>query len=637
MFKKPPSNIKTSSPLRNSDRKKLKHNAITAFGLTPEEGEALVPVGIQSVKFSTHLDEHGVAYLDHDGTPLWITLGKGSEDLIPTIYTLWKKQDLLPFLSTPSAVVPILVGGADLMIPGVIHCPPSLAEDRLVCIRQYVKKDGVPHLSAPLAVGRLALPTHKLRDAGQEKGKAVLVLHTWKDHLWEIGFKGDPPQDTPLPPLTGDNSADALSRVASDSDDEEEDSDKATTPPRSNAPSPSPHPAAEQPVSSSASAGVSYTPQEVTDLLLKSLVQAISKVLSILPANKFPIPATVLYSAYILPNRPAFPTRVLPPENYSVSPPESTEPESNITPTIATELTIKSSSHKSLTTFLKSVEKLGLVALKPPQKQQPDILIMSVNVSHPLVREHSPFVTVKEVELTAAKKATRQERNGQEGSEIGGSEVGIRELWKPHQETVRLFEIMEARVNDLYTLTQVRDLLEEYITSQNLVNPHEKAYINLDAALATCLTPSSKGKTKSKAGEEETPPVEFLRRDDIVKGVLKRMQGWYEIKAPGKDLVTKKGTISPIKIETKIRQGRKACTLITGFEPFLVVDATDMAEDLRKICAGATSVNPIPGKAAGSGMEVLVQGKQTKAASEYLMAKGIPKKWIVVSDVKGKK
>ena len=59
-----------------------------------------------------------MAYLSTDGDPLWFTIGKNSEDLIPTVYTLWKKQDLLPFLSTPSAVIPILVGGADLMIPG---------------------------------------------------------------------------------------------------------------------------------------------------------------------------------------------------------------------------------------------------------------------------------------------------------------------------------------------------------------------------------------------------------------------------------------------------------------------------------------------------------------------------------------
>jgi hypothetical protein len=34
------------------------------------------------------------------------------------VYTLWKHADLLPFLSTPSAVIPVLINGADLMAPG---------------------------------------------------------------------------------------------------------------------------------------------------------------------------------------------------------------------------------------------------------------------------------------------------------------------------------------------------------------------------------------------------------------------------------------------------------------------------------------------------------------------------------------
>ncbi|KAI6020568.1 hypothetical protein EDC04DRAFT_2736570, partial [Pisolithus marmoratus] len=51
--------------------------------------------------------------------------GKGADDLIPTVYTLWKKYDLLPCITTPASVIPVLVGGADLMIPGVIQIPSS--------------------------------------------------------------------------------------------------------------------------------------------------------------------------------------------------------------------------------------------------------------------------------------------------------------------------------------------------------------------------------------------------------------------------------------------------------------------------------------------------------------------------------
>ncbi|KAJ3496044.1 hypothetical protein NMY22_g19861 [Coprinellus aureogranulatus] len=117
----------------------------------------------------------------------------------------------------------------------------------------------------------------------------------------------------------------------------------------------------------------------------------------------------------------------------------------------------------------------------------------------------------------------------------------------------------------------------------------------------------------------------------------------------------RKGELKPIQVVTKIRQGRKASTMITGFEPFQVIDGEEMAEDLRKACAGATSgeilvlitleeglltlrlVAPAVGKAPGSSLEVLVQGKQGKAVVDYLTGKGIPKRWIEVSDLSGKK
>lgn len=139
MFKKPLSQLKTSAPIRASDRRKLKQRIISMFSVNPEDGDTLIPDGILMAKFFSYTKESGVRlltvfvlfeiraifpqtlYLDPgNGDPLWFTIGKGSEDLIPSVYTLWKLQNsnLLPFVFTPSAVIPILVGGADLMIPG---------------------------------------------------------------------------------------------------------------------------------------------------------------------------------------------------------------------------------------------------------------------------------------------------------------------------------------------------------------------------------------------------------------------------------------------------------------------------------------------------------------------------------------
>ncbi|THV08251.1 hypothetical protein K435DRAFT_958852 [Dendrothele bispora CBS 962.96] len=625
MFKKPLNNLKTSAPLRSSDRRKLKQRVVNSFSISAENADVLVPDGILSVKFKTHLDEPGIAYLSPGGDPVWFTIGKGSEDLIPTIYTLWKNAKLLPFVSTPKAVIPILVGGADLMIPGIVHCSPSLKEGQLVAVCKYERTNDIPTLSPPLAVGTMAVSSDQLHDGGKEKGKGVLVLHTWKDHLWEMGSKSEPPEDTALTvgndpeaeetdgdPQNNIDSAEVTEAVASLSISK--DFTSASAPPQS---------------------ALTYTADEITSILNKALIHAISTTLASLPTSSFPIPATIFYTSHILPNRPNFPALVLEPAS---GPPTSDSKEYN--GPSPQDITIKSSSHKSLTTFLKAAEKAGLLTAKTPQKHsaQSDLLITSVNGSHPEIQGHKPFVTIRDVEQKAAKKAMREDQEKERQAAASG-EIEVKELWKPHLSSVALFQTMGGSSSDLYTLPEIRALLNSYIASQDLVNKHEPAFINLDAALVSCISSKqggSKSKDKDKTPTRGAEETEFMRRDELSKKVVEKMQRWYQIRAEGKDTVTKKGQLSPIQVAMKMRQGRKASTLITGFEPFYI-DAEEMAEELRKTCAGATSISPITGKPANSGMEVLVQGKQSKAVVDYLIGKGVPKKWIEAIDAIGKK
>jgi len=171
--------------------------------------------------------------------------------------------------------------------------------------------------------------------------------------------------------------------------------------------------------------------------------------------------------------------------------------------------------------------------------------------------------------------------------------------------------------------SRVKALLNGYITSHNLVNQNDQSYVNIDTLLASTLSSKS-----------ETEPIEFLKRDEIARRLVDKMQAWYEISVDGMEPVVRKGSLKPISVVVKIRQGRKASTLITNFEPYLLT-ADFLAEELRRICASATSVSPAQGKS--SGMEVLVQGKQIQAVTELLMSKGVPKKWIELADLSGKK
>ncbi|KAF7331157.1 Eukaryotic translation initiation factor SUI1 family protein [Mycena sanguinolenta] len=612
MFKKPLSTLKTSAPLRSSDRRKLKQRVVSSYGISPEDGDVLVPEGILSAKFNTHLSESGTVYLSPDGDPLWFTAGKASEELIPTIYTMWKLPKLLPFISTPAAVIPVLVGGADLMIPGVVYHTPSLREGQLVSISQYTHAEK-PTLSPPLAVGRMALASDKIQDGHQEKGKAVYVLHTWKDHLWDMGSKPDVPETVSFALEPQPQSADDPSSKDAESEN--------GSPVDASLPSPgNDSPAAEEIPANTLPSTCSYTSDEISALLHASLLQALSTVLSEVPASSFPISASTFYSTYILPYRPAFPNSVLPIES------DSSDPQ---------DITIKNSGHKSLTAFLKSAEKGSLLTLKAPPKhgQQTEVVVTAVSASHPSVATHKVYVTVKDLETRAAKKAQREERL-KEAEQESGHWVEIKELWKPHLRSLELFEALGGSGKTLYELTEIRTLLNNYITSKALVNPREQAYINLDSVLSDTVAAKAK-KTKGTETAPAAAPVEFMKRDELTRAILEQMQSWYEVTAPGKDPVVKKGALKPIQVVVKIRQGRKASTLVTGFEPFLVLSGDEMAEDLRKICAGATSVSPRGGGVPG--LEVLVQGKQSKIVFDYLTNKGIPKKWIEVSDLAGKK
>ncbi|KLO16572.1 hypothetical protein SCHPADRAFT_823044 [Schizopora paradoxa] len=602
MFKKPLADLKTSAPLRNSDRKKLRQKVITEFGINVEDGQdegvgdLLVPEGLQSVKFTAHAGELGLAYLSADGDPLWFTVGKGSSDLVPTIYTLWKRPNLLPTLSTPSQVIPVLMGGADLMAPGVVTHSTSLRTSQLVSIGQYdsTRRRG----GMPLAVGRMAVDASALTQRDR-KGKAAVLLHIYKDFLWEMGKGGE------IPELPEDERTGAEEVV--DDEDGEEDGCVVTPPPVSDV--------EDEGAKKDAGEGTSeikededagplpLKPEDVSSLLRTSLLQAIRTTLASLPQSSFPLPSSTFYTAHLLPARPS---RLLPP----------------LPPHTSTPIDIKHSTHKSLTHFLRSAEKEGLLSLKDAKQE---VLVTSVNVEHDAVKAHVVFKTVGEQDAKKAKREAREEKE-KEDKMKGERGLKVVELWRPHAGPARkIFEETDNDTSALYTLSDVKTALNAYITTKSLVNAHNQLFVNV--AVDELLT----GIFTSKGADA---PPEFAKREDLISKLSSKMQPWYRLDTKDSEGKPKKGELKPISILVKMRQGRKACTLVTNFEPFLLV-AESLADELRKLCASSTAVAPLPGKTAG--LEVMVQGKQIKAVSELLIEKGIPKKWIESEDQTEKK
>jgi len=125
-----------------------------------------------------------------------------------------------------------------------------------------------------------------------------------------------------------------------------------------------------------------------------------------------------------------------------------------------------------------------------------------------------------------------------------------------------------------------------------------------------------------------------MSRGDLVGRLTAIMQEWNSVAFEGKDSVIRKGKLNAVSIVTKVRQGKKASTLITNFEPFFLT-AEFLCEELQKLCASSTSSGPVQGKP--NSIEVHVQGKHIKAVTELLLSQGVPKNYIIAEDLTDKK
>jgi translation initiation factor 2D len=112
--------------------------------------------------------------------PLFFTLDL-DDTLFPTVYLLWRIPNVLPDIQTMPFAMSKLENGADLMAPGVLGITGTFEKNDVVAI----SVDGIPY-----AVGRAVMSDGDMK--GKSTGKVVLVLHVFRDLLWESGDKSGP-------------------------------------------------------------------------------------------------------------------------------------------------------------------------------------------------------------------------------------------------------------------------------------------------------------------------------------------------------------------------------------------------------------------------------------------------------------
>ncbi|KAF4402327.1 hypothetical protein G4B88_003248 [Cannabis sativa] len=187
MFKKS-MELKSHQRLSGADRKKLKRTIKDRFPAASDpDMDSLLPpkVEITVDKFQNRVIVYGV----EGGLPMFFDVdGRGTE-VFPTVYALWKVPNLLPsFLLKGGEVSRYVIGGADLMFPGISIPPeglPTFSAGEIWAVK-------VPGNPAPIAVGSTTMSSTEALKAGL-RGKALKITHYYLEghYVPNAGFLED--------------------------------------------------------------------------------------------------------------------------------------------------------------------------------------------------------------------------------------------------------------------------------------------------------------------------------------------------------------------------------------------------------------------------------------------------------------
>lgn len=608
MFKKAVE-AKSLQRLSGADRKKLRRTIKERFrNVSDDDIDVLLPpkVEISIAKFQNRV----VVYSVEGGFPMFFDIdGRGTE-IFPSVYALWMVPELLPaFMLKGGEVSRFLIGGADLMFPG-ISIPAEGLPSFLAGETWAVKVPGNP---APIAVGTTTMSSTEALKAGL-RGKALRITHYYRDSLWEsvdghyvpnAGFLDDVVFEDPSLSLSlSGQSSDSCGGVSNDASSDQQNGNYNKEVGESvvandlhsenNPASTTQVDVAEEMITDMGALKVRenasnsesnfedqhiLSTEDVDALLDKCLLQALHTTLK---DKDLPIPGSTLWSNHILACRP-----------------------SGIT------LDIKKSSYKKLAKWLQAKASVGLISVKE-DKYKKETVLFAVNRSHP------DYTSFKPEKRQVEKIDSAREHASGEGRSHKMLEVA--EIYKPSVHVNPIFASVGADTRNLFSASEATDIVFRYIEKENLVRPNNKSIVVLDATLCDALF---KGAIKKGL----TYPTE-IHKKDLGPTFISRMQP-HHVVTRGSESVVRKGALKTVQIMTERRQGNKKVTKVAGLESFLI-DAEALASELQKKFACSTSVTELPGK---KGHEVLVQGGVIDDLARHLVEQyGIPKRYIEVLD-----
>ncbi|XP_008152401.2 eukaryotic translation initiation factor 2D isoform X2 [Eptesicus fuscus] len=523
--------VKSNTAIKGSDRRKLRADVTAAFPtLGTDQASELVPgkEELNIVKLYAHRGDAVTVYVS-GGNPVLFELEK---NLYPTVYTLWSYPDLLPAFTTWPLVLEKLVGGADLMLPGIVVPPAGLPQVQKGDLCAIVLVGN----RAPVAIGVAAMSTSEMLTSGL-KGRGFSVLHTYEDHLWRSGDRSSPPFIAPLtldPPDVSEEQDD-MRRLTLEGKEEENGEDQQmcgekTLPEASEDPGVGglkPDPADGKTL-----------PEQMDELLQQCFLHALK---CRVKKTDLPLLTSTFLGSHVF----------------------SCCPEGR-------QLDIKKSSYKKLSKFLQQMQQEQIIQVKELSKGVESIV--AVDWKHPRI---TSFV-IPEPSPTS--------QTIQEGSrEQPYHPPDIKPLYCVPASMSLLFQESGHKKGSILEGSEVRMIIINYAKKNDLVDADNKNLVHLDPILCDCILEKSEQHTVMK-----------LPWDSLLTRCLEKLQPAYQVTFPGQEPIVKKGKICPIDITLAQRASNKKVTVVRNLEAY-GLDPCTVAAILQQRCQASTTVTPAPG------------------------------------------
>ncbi|KAJ0064769.1 hypothetical protein NL108_013013, partial [Boleophthalmus pectinirostris] len=489
-------------------------------------------------------------------------------------YVLWRFPALLPAFTTWPPVLDKLIGGADLMLPGVVVTQSGLPHVKQGDCSNFAPVDN----RAPFAVGTAAVSSTAMQSSGM-KGRGVCILHTYMDTLWSVFVCFRAFGDKSGPPSLPDSTETEEQVNGEESDPEEEvgkEEEVATCCDEAHS-----QEVTDQVCTRVEQLSVSEEIQEEIDMEKKMEDEQRSPQ-ELMDALLFQCFLHALKTKVKKSELPLLTSTFLRNHMFACCP-------------SGKQLDMKKSSYKKLSKFLHTMQQqYSLIRVKELTKGVESIV--EVDWKNPELRSFS----ISEEAACEVDPAPE----GREG-DIPYHPPEITTVYSVSARVEPLFLDAQKRKGTVLQPAEVRSIITDYVKKNELVAENNKNYVIINPTLCDCLLEKS-----------EYQEVESIKWDDLFSRTLCKMQECYQIVFPGQEPITKKGHLDPIDISVASRGSNKKVTLIKNLELY-GLDPAVVSTALQHRVQASSVLQPLPG--AKDRVLVQIQGNQIHQVGNLLI------------------